>query len=256
MLVDMMKSAFGVPPSLPASGLRGIEPTIASNLRNAVDGDGCAACVVTKGDVEALRSALHAAATGSVSYVTREEAGVLFEIARATANGTCDPAFDDLFARAVGNYLMATCWHGPSRNQVLHRKYWLDKRATFLLFLPVSGQGESCRESMKPALNSEKESMAALQYPGDAARTESGQIAATEVDWVVAHLTRQGSLTSAETRLLEWLGDEVNALPPKLRAVIESVNDIRAWLLMNDSLLQGIDQSRRSPQPAHQSVSQ
>jgi hypothetical protein len=45
---------------------------------------------------------------------------------------------------------------------------------------------------------------------------------------LIAHFTRQGPLTSAETRLLKWLGDEAPALPAKLRALIETANDVRS----------------------------
>ena len=159
MLVDMMKSALGVPPSLSAFVLHEIETAMVSGHRNAIGGNDQAAATVTKADVEALRSVLYAATTGSVAHVTREEAEALFDIAHATADGTCDPAFDDLFARAVGNYLMAICWHDPSRNQALHRERWLDERETLFQFLshrPAPGEEESFRALLKSPLEQEE----------------------------------------------------------------------------------------------------
>ena len=231
MIVDMMKSALGVPPSLSAFVLREIETAIVSGRRNAIGGGDHAAGAVTKADVEALRTTLYAATTGSVGHVTREEAEALFDIAHATAHGTCDPAFDDLFARAVGNYLMAICWHEPSRDQALDREHWLDRRETLLQFLshrPAPGQEETFGALTKSPFEQEEADLAALDRQDAAARAESEQITGPEADWVIAHLTRQGPLTSAETHLLKWLGDEASALPPKLRALIETANDVRA----------------------------
>ena len=231
MLVDMMTSALGVPPSLSAFVLHEIETAMVSGHRNAIGGNDQAAATVTKADVEALRSVLFAATTGSVAHVTREEAEALFDIAHATADGTCDPAFDDLFARAVGNYLMAISWHDPSRNQALHRERWLDERGSLFQFLshrPAPGEEESFRALLKSPLEQEEADLTALDREDDAARSQSEQITDTEADWVIAHLTRQGPLTSAETRLLKWLGDEAPSLPPKLRALVNRANDARA----------------------------
>ena len=231
MLIDMMKNALGVPPSLSAFALREIETAIVSGHHSLIGGEDHAAGTVTEADVDVLRSVLYAATTGSVGHVTREEAEALFDIAHATAHGTCDPAFDELFARAVGNHLMAICSHVPSRNEMLHRDQWLDQReslAGFFSRMLTPGSAETYRELMKSPLERADEDMAALERQDDAARAESEQITGAEADWVIAHLTRQGPLTSAETRLLKWLGDEAPSLPSRLRAIIETINNVRA----------------------------
>jgi hypothetical protein len=231
MLIDVMKSALGVPPSLSAFALREIETAIASGHRSAIGGEDHAARTVTKADVEALRFVLYAATTGAAGHVTREEAEALFDIAHATAQGACDPAFDELFARAVGNYLTAICWHAPSRNEMLQRDRWLDQRTSlggFFSRMLGQGKSESLRDVMKSPLERAEDDMAAQARQDDAARAVSEQITGAEADWVMAHLTRQGPLTSAERRLLKWLGDEAPALPPQLRALIKTANGARA----------------------------
>ena len=231
MLMDVMKSALGVPPSLSAFALGEIKSAIVSGRRSAIGSIDHAAGTVTKADVEALRSVLYAATASSAGHVTREEAETLFDIAHATADGTCDPAFDDLFARAVGNYLTAICWHEPDRQQALHREHWLGERETLFQFLrhrPAHGQEESFSASMKSPLERADADMAVLDNQDDTARAESGQITGGEADWVIAHLARQGPLTSAETHLLQWLGAEAASLPPRLRTLIEKANTARS----------------------------
>jgi hypothetical protein len=225
LLIDVMKSALEVPPSLSAFALGEIETAIVSGRRTAIGGGDHAAGTVTKADVEALRSVLYAAKTGSVGHVTREEAEALFDIAHATASGACDPAFGELFARAIGNYLTAICWHEPGREQELHREQWLDARETLLQFLmhrPARGQEESVRALMQSPLDQADADLAAEERQDDAARAERAKITDDEADWVIAHLTREGQLSAAETRLLEWLGAEAASMPPRLRAVIDA----------------------------------
>ncbi len=231
MLIDVMKSALEVPPSLSAFALGEIKSAIVSGRRTAIGGGDHAACTITKADVEALRSVLYAATTDSAGHVTREEAEALFDIAHATASGVCDPAFGELFARAVGNYLMAICWHETGREQALNREHWLDSRESlfqFLLHRPARGQEESVRMLMQSPLAQENADLAAELRQDEAARAESETITDDEADWVIAHLTRQAPLTAAETRLLQWLGAEAATIPPKLRTLIETANAARS----------------------------
>jgi hypothetical protein len=231
MLIDVMKTALGLPPSLSAFALREIETAIVSGRRGAIGGGDHAACSVTKADVEALRAVLYAATSGSAGHITREEAEALFDIAHATAQGACDPVFDELFARAVGNYLMAISWHAPSRQEALHREHWLDEREHlpgFFSRMFARGEIESFRDTLKSPLEAAGEDMTALNAQDAAARAESEAITGAEADWVIAHLTREGPLTSAETRLLKWLGTEAHALPPTLRALVAKANDVRS----------------------------
>jgi hypothetical protein len=43
---------------------------------------------------------------------------------------------------------------------------------------------------------------------------------ASAADWVIAHLTRDGPLSSAEKRLLEFLAREASSIPPALQALV------------------------------------
>jgi hypothetical protein len=231
LLMDVMKSADDVPPSLSAFALKEIETAIVSGRRTAIGGEDHAAGAVTNADVEALRSVLYAAKTGSAGHVTREEAEALFDIAHATQSGACDPAFAELFARAIGNYLTAVCWREPDRAQALHREHWLDAHETlfqFLMHRPAPGQAESVRELMQSPEDQAEADMAAEDDRDDAARAETSKITDGEADWVIAHLTREGPLSAAETRLLQWLGTETTGMPPKLRALIDGANAARA----------------------------
>jgi len=227
MLIDVMTSASGVPPALSAFALDEIKTAILKGRRGAFTDEDHPKGVITKADVEALRAVLFAATPGSACHVTQEEAEVLFDIADATAGGKVDSSFDDLFARAIGNYLMAMSLHGGSAEQELHREKWLDEREKLPGFFArmMSKVSEiGFRDTLKSPLELAEEDMAKRNAEDERERAESEMVTDVESQWVLAHLTRDGKLSSAEKHLLDWLSAEGHALPTSLKALVDQSN--------------------------------
>jgi hypothetical protein len=216
-----MTHALGVPTSLSTFALREIKTAIMTGRRNAISDEDHPAGVVTKADVDALRAVLYAATTGTACHVTQAEAEVLFEIAHAASKA--DPSFDDLFARAVGNYLMAICVHSPDRAEALHFEKWLDEKDSlsgfFSRMLHPGQSGTSFNVLQSPAEAYEAD-MATRDLNDSALRAESEKITDSEAAWVIAHLNRGGKLTSAEMRLLRFLETESPSIAPSLRSLV------------------------------------
>ena len=225
MLIDVMTHALGVPTSLSAFALSEIKTAIISGRRDAIGGEDHPPGVVTRADVETLRAVLYAAKTGSAGHVMRDEAELLFEIAHAASQA--DPAFDELFARAVGNYLMAINLHAPDAAEALHLEKWLDEKESLGGFLSRmihrSTTGSSFNVFQSPAEAYEAD-MARQDANDRILRDESEKITDSEATWVIAHLTRDGELSSAEKRLLQFLQAEALSIAPALRAVIDKAN--------------------------------
>jgi hypothetical protein len=225
MLIDVMTHALGVPTSLSTFALSEIKTAIIEGRRDAITGEDHPSGVVTKADVEALRAVLYAAKTGTPGHVTRDEAEVLFDIAHATSQA--DPSFDDLFARAVGNYLMAISLHVPDAAEALHFEKWLDQKEDLpsfwsrMVHRPQSGNSLGLFESPAQAFEAD---LARQDAADRTLRNESEKITDAEADWVIAHLTRDGELSSAEQRLLQFLDANAISIAPSLRAVIDKAN--------------------------------
>jgi hypothetical protein len=223
MLIDVMTHALGVPTSLSSFALREIQTAIIEGRRDAFHDEDHPAGVVTKADVEALRAVLYAAKSGTAEHVTKEEAEALFAIAHATAHARNDPSFDDLFARAVGNYLMAIHLDVPDAAEALQFEKWLDEKETLPGFLARmlhrAPEGGSLNVLESPSEAYEAD-LARRDAAESALRSESEKITEPKAAWVIAHLTRDGELTSAETRLLQFLGAEAASIAPSLQAFI------------------------------------
>jgi len=224
MLIDVMTHALGVSVPLSAFALNEIKTAIINGRRSAFTDENHPAGVVTKSDVDALRAVLYAATVGTPCHVSQEEADVLFQIAHATSKA--DPSFDDLFARAVANYLMAISMHAPDAAEALHFEKWLDETESLSDFFSRMFRRAPAGNSFN-ALQSPEEAYEqdlAKQFAEDEQqRKEAEKITEPEAAWVIAHLTRDGELTSAEKRLLQFLGTQASVIPPSLRALIDKV---------------------------------
>jgi len=174
--------------------------------------------------VEPLRSVLYAATTGTAGHVSQEEAEVLFEIAHATARTQADPSFDDLFARAVGSYLMATSLRVPGAADALHFEKWLDEEdeglSGFLSRMLHRAPRDSAFDVLRSPGEAYENDIAKREAADQALRQDSEQITDSEAAWVIAHLTRDAELTSAQQRLLQSLGAEAPSIAPALRRLV------------------------------------
>ena len=221
MLVDVLRYAVSIPDSLAGFAVAEIEKAIVEGHRVASGAADHAAGAVAHDDVEALRSAVFAAVDGSSLHVTRASAESLFRIAHATAGAKNDADFDDFFAKAIGNYLLGIAhrWT-PSAADEVRKEKWLDEKSpTFGAFLgSLFGGGASVSASVDDLVEREFKS----ENEADTlAMKQAGGIDAGEADWLLDHLTREGALSSAEKRLLQFLKQEADGLPASLSALID-----------------------------------
>jgi hypothetical protein len=227
MFIDVMTHALGLPETLSTFALREIETSIVEGRRHAFTSEDHPAGVVTAADVSALRAVLYAATTGTEGHVTQAEAEVLFDIAHATAHAQNDPSFNDLFARAIGNYLMAITLHAPDAAEALHLEKWLDQKDTLEGFLsrmmPRDKSALPSRDDFKPLWKVCEDDVGRQDMADANSRRDSEEITDSEAAWVLAHLTR-GELTPAEKRLLQFLRTEAPSIAPSLRELIDKAD--------------------------------
>lgn len=104
--VRVIEEAREVPPAFAAFALRLAKEAVIYG--DGADGQGRAHVSgrVDQADIAMLQRILWGAGSEGHLAVSREEAEALFAIADATTGAENDPAFDDLFAKAIGNYLL------------------------------------------------------------------------------------------------------------------------------------------------------
>ncbi|MEJ1161253.1 hypothetical protein [Prosthecomicrobium sp. N25] len=226
LLVRVVERARAVPFRLSAAAL--------AEVRHAVvDGSGVTRHGrlepgrITMAEVALVRRVLHAAGGERGIAVSREEAEALFDIDDAVGDAENVPEWAGLFAKAVGNYLMAATLHeAPAREEALRRERWLDAPAegygTFLdRFVDgLTGFGNLI-ETLTQSLSDKVEAAHAEDNRRDAAAiTDAEALSAGEVDWAVAWIGRNGRVTAAEMALIDFLRRIHPVLPTPLEAVV------------------------------------
>ena len=213
-LLRVMELSRRVPDNLAAFALSLVKEVVLTGDGVAVTGERHEPGRVTRADVDALRRVLFVASSEGFGAVTRAEADVLFDIADATAEAFNDQSFADLFARAIGNHLLAgTGRFAPTRIQTLHRQEWLDQRrplgsgiASTFAAMASRAFGVSSREST-PAFDAEER-----VEPVSPERVDADESA-----WLLERLERRPGFSEAERALLVFLLRECANLSPEVR---------------------------------------
>lgn len=209
MLTHVIARAVSVPPSLAAFALAEIERAVVMGAA------GHPAGLVTAADIEALRIVAYAAVEGSALHVTRDAAEALFRIGDALADGAENPAFDDFFAKAIGNYMMGLAFRWmPTAAEKKKMEDWLDA--------PAPGFGDFVASMLDFSRLDDGVDIDAAQNAADARdMPKAAAIDAGEAEWLVSRLNRDGRISPAEKRLLRFLKEESPAIAPALQALME-----------------------------------
>jgi hypothetical protein len=220
-LLKVMDNAVSVPQMLAAFALEQVKQVVLCGQRVSLHDEAYEPGRVTAADVKALRRVLHAASSEGFNTISREEAEILFDIAEATATADNDPSFDDLFARAIGNHLMAgSGWSAPSMAIALRRERWLDEQHSLtggiasFFGRALGGMGTA----FTALLSQQGYSLSSGHLPHS---TPHDMITYEEADWVASRINRDSIISSAEKNLLRFLKQEAAHIAPSLQPLME-----------------------------------
>lgn len=221
-LLHVMERARIVPDRLAAFALGLVEQVVLTGEGEAITGERHEPGRVTFADVQALRRVLYVASSEGFGHVTRAEAEVLMRIAEATAGADNDPSFADLYARAIGNHLLAGPGrHAPARLQVLDRNAWLDQRRSI-----GSGVVSTFRQMAAQAFGVTTRPVSA-EGASAAIDAASGlspdRVDDEEAAWLLGRLEGRGELGDPERALLAFVATEALEISPRLRALMTRV---------------------------------
>lgn len=169
-------------------------------------------------DVERLRALIFAASGEGAVWVSRQEAGALFALNDALAEARNAPAWNDFFARAIANHLLALAHPDPDREaEALKREAWLAERASLSGVLSglagAFGPGWFERVTYSP-----ERARAAQAAAVEAARTEARRLDRFEAAWLRERLGWDRTISPAERALITFLQKEVPGFTAGLTA--------------------------------------
>ena len=198
LLLTVLRHASGVPEALAVFTLEAISDRIIA--------DG----VANLNMVDRMRQALFAGAGQGGLWVTQQEAAILFKTNDAICEARNASTWNDMFARAVGNHLMARAHPEPQTvKDALAREAWL-KDTNVNPGRIFAGIGASIVSGswFKALTGSEKKAAKARQAAADAALREAERVDEAENTWLLASLGQDDKISPAERALIEFLKKE------------------------------------------------
>jgi len=225
LVVNVLDKSRWSPVSLSRFALQQIK-------RAVVDGDGPLRVgqplergKINEPEVELARRILYAfGGEGSIA-VTRPEAEVLFDINDAIGDPEANPAWTDLFVKAVTNVVMAASGQAvPTREEALRRDAWLiegrgELSPLALLSAMVTSSIDAVRATYQEQ-SSEERALARLEQQRIEIITNE-EIAQAEAAWLSERIGRDGRLTPNEAALVAYLKKESPKIHPDLQAAVE-----------------------------------
>lgn len=226
LLVKILEVAMKSPEQLVAFTLHQVESAVVDGVGPLADGGRLEPGRIGRAEADLIRRILYAFAGDAGISITRVEAEILFNINDRTAEADNDPAWSDLFAKALANCVMAASGYvAPPREVALRQEAWLNSPSggvgTFLTRM-VSGGFAGILEAYTTPTG---EKATAIRN-----QEKSQEIAAAEIvnqeeaKWLAERIGRDGELHENEKALLRFLRDESPSIHPALKPLIEKAS--------------------------------
>lgn len=233
LVVNLIEKAIEVPPAFSAFAIALVKDAVIYDDTTDAQGRPMGSGRISEADVALLQRILWGAGSEGHLAVSREEADALFSIADATTGADNVQSFEDLFARAVGNYLLgATGRQMPSREDALRWQtaapaYKLDVLATLSRLLKASPQAadhkfivEALRDAASLQDDVEREQQRQLAMR-EAATAAAEVMTPDKAGWLLERIDRNGVMSSAEIALVRFVAREASAIDMSMKAAVE-----------------------------------
>lgn len=229
LLVSVIDKARWAPESLGLLALQQVHRAVATAEGPLRAGQSLAVGRITPSDVALIRRILYALAGASGIAVTQGETDVLFQIEDALATDGNDPAWTDLFVKAITNGLMAACgYKTPSRTDALQAGRWLEQRGELLPDAMLASLVKTSLGMVWGLYHDQSREERAIQQL-ERRRIEiitAEDITPVELDWLAARLGRDGRLTANEAALVAVLRTESPRAVPALQVIVEKLGKV------------------------------
>ncbi|MFN0219736.1 MAG: hypothetical protein ACKVP4_13085 [Hyphomicrobium sp.] len=225
LLVNVLDKARWAPVCLVSFALQQVKHAVISGDGPLRYGKSLQPGVISAGEVDLLRRMLYAFGGDGHVAITRDEADILFDIDEAVADAAANPAWTDLFVKAVANVIMASSgYRVPAREEALRQEASLinpDQQTSVLAFL--LSMVRSNLDSVKDAYHDqtpEERALARLEHQRIEIITNEA-ITEAEASWLAQRIGRDGRLSPSETALVTYLKQESPKIHPALLEAVD-----------------------------------
>lgn len=224
LLVNVLDKARSAPSPLAAFALEQVKHAVVSGDGPLAGGRQLTPGVIDEAEVVLLRRILFAAGGDGNIAISRAEAEVLFDINDATAGAAHHPSWDELFVKAIANFLLAASGYlVPSRAEALRREQWLDAppQGLFGFFRRMIDSPAGILDAYRQP--GSEETLRLRNAYQAAAQRHAEQVTEEEARWLAERIGRNGTACGNERALLDLVQREAANVHPLLRPLLGKV---------------------------------
>ncbi|QIA23312.1 hypothetical protein [Mesorhizobium sp. AA22] len=182
--------------------------------------------LIAKAEVELLRRILYAHGGDGNIAITRAEAEMLFKINERTAAANNDPSWNDLFVKAIANFVMCSAgYEAPMRDVALRRDSFFEQAEPEIgsfFGRMVSGGLAGIMEAYRAPGDIESE-WESKNKAAEALARRAETIDASEAKWLAERIGRDRPLRENERALLTLIKHASPEIHPVLKPLIDKV---------------------------------
>ncbi|RVD61889.1 hypothetical protein EN828_17185 [Mesorhizobium sp. M2D.F.Ca.ET.185.01.1.1] len=227
LLVHVLEEAKSSPNELSAYALEQVAHAVIDGRGPLMLGGELVPGLIARAEVDLLRRILYAYGGDGNIAISKAEAEVLFRINDRTAAADNDPSWNDLFVKAIANYVMCSAgYEPPTREAALRHEDFLDEAAPTLggfFSRMVSGGFSAILEAYNSPDNIEAE-WEARNRASEALARRAETIDADEAQWLAERVGGgQRPLRDNERALLTLIKHASPEIHPALKPLLDKV---------------------------------
>jgi hypothetical protein len=224
LLIKVIEAARWAPQRLVTYALEQVKQAVVNGTGPLRAGSVLEPGRITEAETQLVRRILYAFGGDANNAISKAEAEILFDINDLTSEPDNDPAWSDLFVKAIANNLMAASGYAvPSRSEALRQEEGLENRGDLSPKNVLSGMlnaGLSNVYSLYSEQSWEEMALERIEQQRIAMIT-SEPVTEPEAQWLAGRIGRDGRLHENEKALLRFLKEECANLHSALQPLLD-----------------------------------
>jgi len=230
LLVKVLEIARTSPGSLASYAQRQVADAVLTGEGPLAKGGLLEKGVINHEEAELMRRILHAMSGPGGLGISQDEAELLFSLNDRTAHDRNDPAWNDLFVKAIANYVLGYSRHAlATREEAKRQEAFLDSETPGvggMLGKMFGGGLAGISEALRNpgGLFEDGETAAKARNEAfEAGTRDAERVEAAEARWLVDRIGNDGSMHDNERALLKFIGETASDIHDDLKPLLAKV---------------------------------
>jgi hypothetical protein len=226
LLVAILEKAKSSPEKLSAYALEQVEHAVLDGSGSLGRRGNLTPCKINNSEVQLLRRILYAFGGDGNIAVTRAEAEALFRLNDRTADAENDPEWNELFVKAVANFVLCgTGYEPPTREEALAHDRFLETAEPSIggFFARMASGGLSGLLAAYSPSRTIESDWEAHNHAADAQARNAERVEASEARWLAERIGGDRPMHDNEKALLAFIRQASPSVHPDLKPLMDKV---------------------------------